>query len=350
MTTSRKISVLGHFGKGATLLNGQTIKTKMLTEELERAFGTDQVTRYDTSGKWKALFNIPFRLFRAFRNSDNIIILPAYKGIRYIMFLIAIMRPFFKSTGLHYAVVGGWLPSFIENKKPLAKWLHLLNGIYVETTTMKNALESKGYNNIFMLTNFKDITPVELPDTIAIPQEPFRLCTFSRVMQGKGIIEAAKVIEDINKKKGSIAYTLDIYGPVWPADKEWFEYEMANLSESIQYKGAVPFNESVRVLQDYFLLLFPTRFKTEGVPGTIIDAYAAGLPVLSSRWNSFEDVIDENSTGIGYTFDDFKELSDTLLDVISEPERILRMKAACVAKAKEYTAQVAVLSLISNLI
>lgn len=345
-----KVSVIGHFGHGKQLLNGQTIKTKMLTEELERVFGKDQVTRYDTSGKWKALFNIPFRLFKAFRHSDNIIILPAYKGIRYLMFLIALMRPFFTRTGLQYAVVGGWLPTFIDNKKLLAKWLHLLDGIYVETTTMKKALEAKGYKNVFMLTNFKEITPVTLSANIEVPEKPFKLCTFSRVMKGKGIIEAAKVIEEINKKEGFTAYTLDVFGPIWPTDREWFEQEMSTLSECIRYKGAVSFNESVSVLKDYFFLLFPTRFRTEGVPGTIIDAYAAGIPVLSSRWNSFADVIDENVTGIGYDFDNFEELSDTLKEILYNPERIVGMKEACVEKAKEYTAEAATSTLISNLV
>lgn len=345
-----RISIIGHFGKGVTLLNGQTIKTKMLTEELERRFGTDQVVRYDTSGKWKALFNIPARLLRAFINSDNIIILPAYKGVRYIMFLIALMRPFFRNRGLHYAVVGGWLPEFIENKPFLSRWLHCLNGIYVETTTMKNALEAKGYSNIFILTNFKNVNIATIPDQCPVPESPYRLCTFSRVMKGKGIIEASRVIENINSKLGYTAYTLDIFGPIWSADKEWFESEMKDRHACITYKGAVPADESVKILKDYFLLLFPTRFKTEGIPGTIIDAYAAGLPVVSSRWNSFSDVIDDHTTGIGYNFDDFAELSEVLLNILLNPESILKMKCACVAKARDYSAETAVSSLASNLV
>ena len=33
--------VIGHFGFGRNLLNGQTIKTKILTEELEKRFPDD---------------------------------------------------------------------------------------------------------------------------------------------------------------------------------------------------------------------------------------------------------------------------------------------------------------------
>ena len=44
----KRISVIWHFGFGLNLLNGQTIKTKIITEELERIFGNESVKRYDT--------------------------------------------------------------------------------------------------------------------------------------------------------------------------------------------------------------------------------------------------------------------------------------------------------------
>ena len=66
------------------------------------------------------------------------------------------------------------------------------------------------------------------------------------------------------------------------------------------------------MLKNYFLLAFPTKFYTEGIPGTILDAYAAGVPVIASKWESFFDVIEEGKTGIGYEFDNQKELEKIL--------------------------------------
>lgn len=53
-----KVSVLGHFGEGINLLNGQTVKTKIITEELQKQFGQDQVLKIDTHGGWKTIENI----------------------------------------------------------------------------------------------------------------------------------------------------------------------------------------------------------------------------------------------------------------------------------------------------
>ena len=90
------------------------------------------------------------------------------------------------------------------------------------------------------------------------------------------------------------------------------------------------------MLKNYFALLFPTHFFTEGIPGTIIDAYAAGIPVLSTRWESFADLIDDGKTGLGYDFNNDKDLEDLLITVAHSPEQILDMKQNCIKKAKEY--------------
>ena len=64
-----KISVLGHFGEGVNLLNGQTVKTKIVTEELQNQLGKDQVMKIDTHGGWKTLLKSPIQVFQALRES-----------------------------------------------------------------------------------------------------------------------------------------------------------------------------------------------------------------------------------------------------------------------------------------
>ncbi len=43
-----KVGVCGHFGGEKNLLNGQTVKTKLLTKELRLALGTQDVNIVDT--------------------------------------------------------------------------------------------------------------------------------------------------------------------------------------------------------------------------------------------------------------------------------------------------------------
>ena len=93
----KKITVIGHFGFGLNYLDGQTVKTKILAEELERRFGSDQVIKIDTHGGIKSLFKAPFQVLSSLSKSKNVIILPAHNGLRIYAPLLSICRVFFKS-------------------------------------------------------------------------------------------------------------------------------------------------------------------------------------------------------------------------------------------------------------
>ena len=130
---------------------------------------------------------------------------------------------------------------------------------------------------------------------------------------------------------------------------EWFEELKHNFPEYVQYGGLVPFDQSVEVLKDYFALLFPTRFFTEGIPGTVIDAYAAGVPVISARWESFEDIIDDDVTGMGYTFECVEELTALLEKISSSSHCLDSMRGNCLNKAVEYLPQKAMRVMVERL-
>ena len=130
---------------------------------------------------------------------------------------------------------------------------------------------------------------------------------------------------------------MDIYGPVDPGeDCEWFAKITAKFTSAIEYKGNAPFDKSVEILSGYFALLFPTQYFTEGIPGTIIDSYAAGVPVISAKWKSFSDVVEDGVTGIGYDFGNDLQLKELLDKVISTPDIICNLKVNCIKKANDF--------------
>ena len=344
----KKACVIGHFGFGHTLLNGQTIKTKIVTAELEKNL-PGQVMTIDTHGGIKSLIKAPFHCFKALRGSQNIVILPAHKGLRVYAPLLVLLRHFFRGRRLHYAVVGGWLPAMLKSKKGLAKALKRFDHIYAETGTAQRALEALGFNNIAIMPNCKELELLPEDALVYDVSEPYPLCTFSRVMREKGIEDAVAAVKAVNEAVGRTVYRLDIYGQVDGGQVMWFDELQKTLPDYVTYGGTVPFDQSVEVLKNYFALLFPTRFYTEGIPGTVIDAYAAGVPVIGTRWESFADMIDDGVTGIGYTFGSVEELTEILMACAEEPDRVLRMKAACLTKAEEYLPRRAVQVLLERM-
>lgn len=343
-----KISVLGHFGEGENLLNGQTVKTKIITDELQNQFGKENVLKFDTHGGWKILLKAPFQVLSALKNSKNVLIFPAQNGLRIYAPLLFLLRKLFKGRKLHYIVIGGWLPKFLPRRKFLAKFLKHFDGIYAETNTMKGALKEQGFSNVYVMPNCKKLTILAENDLIFPEGVPLRLCTFSRVMKEKGIETAVSVIKHINEKLGCIAFSLDIYGQIDAEQTQWFENLKNTFPEYIRYLGCIDADKSVEVLKKYFALIFPTRFYTEGIPGTIIDAYSAGIPVISAKWESYSDVVDEGKTGIGYEFDNEKHFEEILMNAAKNPETVLDMKMNCLNKAKNYIPETATRIMVEN--
>lgn len=345
-----RASVLGHFGEGKILLNGQTVKTKIITEELQNQLGQDQVLKVDTHGGYKTLLKAPFQVFHALKNSSNVLIFPAHNGLRVYAPLLFYQKHLFRKRKLHYVVIGGWLPQFLMRRRGLANILKKFDGIYVETNTVKTALEAQGFENVFVMPNCKELTVLSESELTYPTGVPYRLCTFSRVMKEKGIETAINIIRRVNEKLGYTAYELDIYGQVDDAQTEWFESLKLQFPDYIHYCGCVDANQSVEILQKYFALLFPTHFYTEGIPGTIIDAYAAGIPVIAAKWESYADVIDEGITGIGYEFDDAKQFERILLNVAQNPQTLLNIKGNCILKASDYIPETVIQIIIGNII
>ena len=345
---SAKVSVLGHFGAGETLLNGQTVKTKIITEELQRRFGREQDLRIDTHGGWKTLVKAPFQTISALKNSKNILIFPAQNGLRIYAPLLSFFRHFFKGRKLHYVVIGGWLPQFLTKRNGLAKALKNFDGIYVETGTMKSALEARGFENVFVMPNCKKLTVLSENELVYPQGVPYKLCTFSRVMREKGIEDAVKTVTAVNQSFGRTVFSLDIYGQVDENQTEWFGSLQRTFPDYIRYGGLIPFDKSVEILKEYFALLFPTYYEGEGFAGTLIDAYSAGVPVIASDWKYNTELVNEN-VGYVYKTRDNVALAELLSTVATNPTLILKKKNACLYEVKKYQIENAV-SILLNLI
>jgi len=214
---------------------------------------------------------------------------------------------------------------------------------------MKRDLQEQGFTNIHVMPNCKKLTVLSPEELVYEHQEPYKLCTFSRVMQEKGIEDAVRAVEAVNAHFGRTVYTLDIFGQIDPGQVQWFQDLQSTFTADIRYGGLVPFDKSVEVLKDYFALLFPTRFYTEGIPGTIIDAYAAGVPAIAVKWESCSDVLEDGATGYVYAFGSQSELEGKLIYICQNSEKWISMRRNCLEEAKKYTPEKVISIMIDRL-
>lgn len=344
----KRACIIGHFGFGENLLNGQTIKTQIVTDELKKVIGQDNIIMTDTHGGIKQIMFLPFRILISLLYSKNIIIMPAQNGLRIISPILFLENIFLKRK-IHYMVVGGWLPEFIEKKNILQYILKKFHKIYVETEIMKNKLEIYGFRNVSVIPNCKRLRIMDADEVKSDFELPYRLCTFSRVMKEKGIEEAVNAVKITNDRNGKVLFELDIYGQVDTEQIDWFENLRSTFPKYIKYGGEIPFDKSTTVLKDYFALLFPTYYSGEGFAGTIIDSMASGVPVIASDWRYNSEIIRNNENGILVEPNNSEKLADILCSISKDSKNWIRMRRNCITESYKYVPSEALKELINNL-
>lgn len=328
----KKITVIGHYAKNKQLFDGQTVKTRILYDEMEASELYD-VDLIDTHGWKKKPFSLIAQCYQACKSSDYILMLPDYNGFR----VMSILLPFFRGRNgakIVYVVVGGWVSAFLKHHDLYLKQTNKLNAIIVETQSLKTELEDMGIQNLHIVPNFKRLDIIQ--EVVPSEAPPYRFCTFSRVMKEKGIEDAIESISRINAKYGADFASLDIYGQIDTGYKEAFEKIMETVPDYIQYKGIVAFDKSVDTLKDYYAMLFPTTYHAECLAGTVIDAFASGLPVIAYEWKSGADLITNGVEG-WLCEPSVDKLTELIERAVKKPEEIAKMKINSVNKADTYT-------------
>ena len=202
---------------------------------------------------------------------------------------------------------------------------------------MKKALESLGLvNNVFVMPNFKNMEIIKEKEMCFQEKPPFKVCTFSRVMKEKGIEDAVNAVSEINKFYGRAIYELDIYGQIDLKQKKWFDNLCSTFPPFVKYRGIVPFDKSTQVIKNYYLLLFPTHYSGEGFPGTLIDSWSSGVPVIASNWKYNPELISNGKTGYIYNIFDEKGLCERLCFAANNSTDVNKMKSLCIKRANEF--------------
>lgn len=343
----KKVAVIGSMSTGSDSLNGQTVKTKVLIKELCLEFGDEKLYLINTSGKLRKVLVFSQIIYALFCCS-NIIILPAENGLKTIVPYLSFFNTLFKRS-LHYDVIGGWLPKFLESRPYLICKLKGFSGIYVETNNMKKALEIQGLNNVFVVPNCKDLIVADEHKVKVQCLERIYFATFSRVMKAKGIEDAVIAVHQANIYRGVNIFHLDVYGFIEPNETSWFEALQNEYQLEMTYKGLIPFNKSTDVLQQYYGLLFPTYYSGEGFAGTLIDAFAAGLPVIASDWKYNREIVQDGKDGIIVPVHAIDKITNALLWSQEHFIEWNQFKSNVIMKAKCYLPSVALKGLKDNL-
>jgi glycosyltransferase involved in cell wall biosynthesis len=141
------------------------------------------------------------------------------------------------------------------------------------------------------------------------PAEAGRFVFVGHVKPSKGlreILAAAERLPDCH---------VDVYGPFYDGlSARDFEGRA-----QVRYLGELPPEEVVPTLRRYSAVLLPTWHFGEGYPGILLEAYAAGRPVVASRWRSIPEIVEDGVSGLLVEPKDADGLARALAALSADP-------------------------------
>jgi len=143
-----------------------------------------------------------------------------------------------------------------------------------------------------------------------------RFLFLSQLRPQKGIREALAASDRL-----PAGCTLDVYGPCMPG----IEPEVFSGHPHATYRGTVRPSQVPDVLASHDVLLFPTYYQGEGMPGAVIEAQQAGMPVIASRWRSLGELIDNGVNGFLTEPRSVDELAQAMERLVRDPDLFARM-------------------------
>ncbi len=278
----------------------------------------------------------PFLMFSliwvlAFRKSDLLVSAATHTALSLFEIL-----PFlgWGKKEVRYFVIGGTIGDRVKSGAIKPDILRRISHIYVETTQLENSLKESGLQNVSRLPNFKPIVGI-LKVVSATKQTSFRLVYVSRVIESKGIFVLIEVVKQLLEKH---SLQLDIYGPVGEEVKERFMNAIQG-EAAIQYNGTLDFYGDIGAyakLAEYQLMVLPTSHYGEGFPGVFIDCFIAGVPVLTTDWNSNSDIIRDGYNGFLIPDSKPETLVQKLETLVNSPNQLAQLRPNCLASAAQY--------------
>lgn len=326
-----KVLVLGYFGYLTNQLDGQTVKTRDVYRLAKEQLNNCTVDYFDTQELKKNKLLV-LKMFWKVMCCNTLFYLPAHNNLRVFFPVIFILSQFFRFR-IHYFVVGGWLREYLTHRAIHCFMLSRIKGIHAETKRLKKELEDYyHYKNVDIFPNFRffNYNP-KLSES-----DKIRIVFMARVMKQKGVDWIFDMADYIKKNGLQEKFSITFFGPEDNDDKQYFESNVAKYG-FVEYRGALQPNEIHETLSNYDVMLLPTHFYTEGLPGSVVDAYISGIPVIVTEWKHSHEFVDDGKSGFIVPFENGKQqMIDSVMSLEKDRNLLRSMKANVLIKRMEF--------------
>lgn len=273
---------------------GVTVKNKLLIDEIFASLPELEIIDFSKI-KYSAIQLIPvsFKMLRAFIRKD--VIVYGFGSYKRLYMALKIQKTIGGVRSLSRCVnivMGGTLADSLKVHAQFDVLLRSIKINLVETDGLKNALSENAIANTDVFPNPKPSKGARQP---VKNSGALRCVFFSKICEEKG---CSYIIDELGEIDGDLI-TIDFYGHIDEKIKTRF-ISFVETHSNINYHGVFDSaeNDVYAELNQYDVLLFPTTWVGEGVPGILIESKMSGVLPVVSDWNYNREIVRDETEGI----------------------------------------------------
>ena len=158
----------------------------------------------------------------------------------------------------------------------------------------------------------------------------WRLLQACRLIEKKGLTTTLRAFAGFAKTHPQALLTIAGEGPDQPALQR-LALELG-ISDKVHFPGFLGQDILRKHLAEAHFFLHPSEQGSdgnqEGVPNSLLEAMATGLPVFATRHGGIPEAVEDGVSGVLVAEKDSTALADALLKAASDPQRLTAMSAA----------------------
>jgi glycosyltransferase involved in cell wall biosynthesis len=197
---------------------------------------------------------------------------------------------------------------------------NLCDAVITPSVKMKEALEQYGVKkpitvipNFIHLTNFKEAKSTGyLRKRFRIPPSAPLILSVGRMGYEKNFPFLIKAFEKLSKEEKTAHLVLIGHG----IELDTFQTlaKELNVSDRVHFTGKILGPKMPSMYKEADIFVFPSKTETQGM--VVLEAAAAGLPLIVGTDNAYKDMVDDQQNGyvVPYTLEAFVQAMHTLID------------------------------------
>lgn len=246
---------------------------------------------------------------------------------------------------------GGYFRTWIEGANPLTRFYvkrthNRVHGQIVLGECLKPLFDGyvRDASRLYVVPNGKDY---DATPTSSLDEGSVRVLFLANIIRSKGVMDALECCKLIGPGKG-IEFA---FAGAYHEDRireEIEDFLSANSELPIDWVGPVSGAAKKKAFESADIFIFPTYYPPEGHPWVVIEAMAAGLPVISTDQGAIRESVVEGVTGFLIEKRNPRQLAEKIELLAKDGTARQRMSAASRARYLEQFTESRMVDKMSN--